>query len=62
MLSKDLSEDEKLKIIETEYHIPIEGKTRKDVNIMRNLSQGIKEEVKAIIEGKELALFNPPKL
>lgn len=29
---------------------------------MCNLSQGIKEKVKAIIEGKELILFNPPKL
>lgn len=52
LLSKDLSENEKLKIIETEYHIPIEDQIRKDVNIMCNLSQGIKEEGIAIGEAR----------
>lgn len=44
LLSKSLSPNEKLGIIETEYHIPAEDKIRKDVNVMCNLSQGIREE------------------
>ena len=44
LLSKDLSVDERLNIIETEYHIPIEDGIRKDVNVMCNLSQGIRED------------------
>ncbi|MEY8323599.1 hypothetical protein AALB47_06710 [Lachnospiraceae bacterium 54-11] len=44
LLSKQFSTDEKLSIIETEYHIPIEGKIRKDVSVMCNLSQGIRDE------------------
>ena len=44
LLSKQLSTDEKLSIIETEYHIPIEEKIRKDVSVMCNLSQGIRDE------------------
>ena len=52
LLSRDLSEDEKLDIIETEYHIPIEDDIRKDVNVMCNLSQGIKEEGIAIGEAR----------
>lgn len=50
LLSSGLSEDEKLGIIETEYHIPLEDEIRKDVNVMCNLSQGIKEEGIAIGE------------
>ena len=49
LLSKVLTLDEKLDIIENEYNIPIEDKMRKDVNVMCNLSQGIKED--GIIEG-----------
>ena len=44
LLSAELSADEKLGIIETEYGIPIDDKLRKDVNTMCNLSQGVKEQ------------------
>lgn len=47
LLSKNLSPAEKLDIIETEYHIPTEGQLGKDVNIMCNLSQGIREDANA---------------
>jgi hypothetical protein len=43
----DLSVNEKLDIIETEYHIPIEDSIRKDVSVMCNLSQGILEKGEA---------------
>lgn len=54
LLSMELSVDEKLKIIELEYGIPVEDDMRKDVDIMCNLSQGIKEEgiKEGIKEGK----------
>jgi hypothetical protein len=45
----DLSVNEKLDIIETEYHIPIEDSIRKDVSVMCNLSQGILEKGEAKI-------------
>lgn len=48
LLSKELSIDEKLTIIENEYNIPVEENLRKDVSIMCNLSQGIKEDGIAI--------------
>jgi hypothetical protein len=41
LLSADLSVNEKLNIMETEYHIPVEDSIRKDVGVMCNLSQGI---------------------
>ena len=41
LLSKQLTSDEKLNIIETEYDIPAEDNLRKDVKVMCNLSQGI---------------------
>ena len=44
LLSKELTIDEKLNIIGNEYDIPIEENFRKDVSVMCNLSQGIKEE------------------
>lgn len=44
LLSKKLTSDEKLNIIETEYDIPIEDSLRKDVSVMCNLSQGIRED------------------
>lgn len=47
-MSQDLTVDEKLKIIEKEYEIPIEENMKKDVNVMCNLSQGIKEKGIAI--------------
>ncbi len=43
LLSKELEVTEKLSIIETEYQIPVETETGKDVEFMCNLSQGIKE-------------------
>ena len=50
MLSKKLSQSEKLNIIEKEYDIPLEEDLRKDVSVMCNLSQGIKEDGIAIGE------------
>ena len=47
LLSKRLSPEEKLSIIETEYSIPVEESIRKDVSVMCNLSQGIREEGRA---------------
>ncbi len=41
LLSKQLTSDEKLNIIETEYDIPAEDRLREDVKVMCNLSQGI---------------------
>ena len=52
LLSKELTIDEKLNIIGTEYDIPMEEDFRKDVSVMCNLSQGIKEDGIAI--GKEI--------
>lgn len=48
LLSKELTINEKLTIIGNEYDIPVEGNFRRDVNIMCNLSQGIKEDGIAI--------------
>ena len=50
LLSKELTIDEKLNIIGNEYDIPIEENFRKDVSVMCNLSQGIKEKGIAIGE------------
>lgn len=50
LLSKKLSPDEKLNIVEKEYDIPMERNLRKEVGIMCNLSQGVKEEGIAIGE------------
>lgn len=47
MLSAELSTDEKLGIMETEYNIPINDKMREDVKAMCNLSQGIREKGRA---------------
>lgn len=52
LLSKELSVDEKLNIIGNEYEIPIEDSIRKDVSVMCNLSQGIKEDGIAIGEAR----------
>ena len=46
LLSKSLTQNEKLNIIEKEYDIPIEEEFRKDVSIMCNLSQGIVDDTK----------------
>ena len=52
LLSKELTIDEKLNIIGNEYDIPIEENFRKDVSVMCNLSQGIKEDGIAIGEAR----------
>lgn len=52
LLSKELTQNEKLTIIEEEYDIPVEENFREDVNFMCNLSQGIKEDGIAIGEAK----------
>ena len=44
LLSKQLTSDEKLNIMETEYDIPAEDSLRKEVNVMCNLSQGIRDD------------------
>lgn len=49
LLSKQLSVDEKLAIIEKEYKIPAETGIRKEVASMCNLSQGIREDAQAEI-------------
>lgn len=51
LLSAELTVDEKLGIIRTEYSIPADDKLRKDMNAMCNLSQGIRdaENVKIIM-------------
>ena len=43
LLSMELSVDEKLEIINTEYSIPVDDKLREDVSTMCNLSQGIRD-------------------
>ena len=43
LLSMNLTVDEKLGIIKTEYGIPVDDKIREDVSAMCNLSQGIKD-------------------
>ena len=48
LLSQNLEANEKMRIVEEEYHIPMEQKLRKDLKIMCNLSQGVKEEGMAI--------------
>lgn len=49
LLSKNLTQNEKLSIIEKEYDIPLEEDLRRDVSVMCNLSQGIVDETKAEI-------------
>jgi hypothetical protein len=44
LLSKRLAQKEKLNIIENEYDIPLETGTRKELESMCNLSQGIVED------------------
>ena len=51
-LSKQLSVEEKLTVIENEYDIPVEAGIRKEVVTMCNLSQGIKEDGIAIGEAR----------
>ena len=49
LLSQKLTPDEKLTIIDQEYHIPLEDNIREDVRVMCNLSQGIVDETRAEI-------------
>jgi hypothetical protein len=44
LLSKKLTPDEKLKIIENEYDIPMEDDFREELGSMCNLSQGIVDD------------------
>lgn len=44
LLSQELSTDEKLNIIGTEYGIPVETDLKEDINIMCNLSEYIEEK------------------
>lgn len=56
LLSQELTADEKLNIIGTEYNIPLEENLRKDVSVMCNLSQGIEEKGIAIGEARGKAI------
>jgi hypothetical protein len=55
LFSAKLSVDEKLNIIETEYNIPLEDNTRREVDVMCNLSQGVLEKGEARGEAKKEA-------
>jgi hypothetical protein len=59
LFSAKLSVDEKLDIIETEYNIPLKDDTRKEVDVMCNLSQGVWEDGKA--EGEAKIIINMSK-
>ncbi|MGN0155354.1 MAG: hypothetical protein ACI4A3_12965, partial [Lachnospiraceae bacterium] len=51
LFSQVLTSEERLQLLDKEYNIPIEDSIRKDVGVMCNLSQGIKEA--GIAEGME---------
>ena len=59
LLSKELTINEKLTIIGDEYNIPVEENFRRDVNIMCNLSQGIRED--GIAESEARIILNMHK-
>ena len=50
LFSQELTQNERLDLINKEYNIPIDDGIREDVSVMCNLSQGIKEA--GIAEGK----------
>ena len=54
MFSSELSQQQKMKIMEQEYHIPMEESFKEEVSIMCNLSQGIKEA--GIAEGRKAGI------
>ena len=54
MFSNELSQQQKMKIMEQEYHIPMEESFKEEVSIMCNLSQGITEA--GIAEGREAGI------
>lgn len=56
IFSMELSADEKLGIMETEYGIQIDDRIKEDVSTMCNLSQGILE--RGIAEGKAKFILN----
>lgn len=60
VLSDTLSAEEKLKVLENEYDIPIEDSFRREVDTMCNLSQGIEEKgiEKGIEKGKTEVILN----
>ena len=43
LFSQELTQNERLNLINKEYNIPIDDGIRKDVSVICNLSQGIKE-------------------
>lgn len=47
LLSKRRSADGRLSIVEKEYDIPIENNVKKDISVMCNLSQGIRDDESA---------------
>lgn len=53
LFSEELSVDEKLNIMEKEYDIPTKGTISEGVNVMCNLSQGIRERGEARGEARE---------
>ncbi len=59
LLSKQLSMEEKLEIMETEYYIQTENDIREDVSVMCNLSQGIREDGRT--EAEEKVILNMHK-
>lgn len=64
LFSQVLTQEERLELLDKEYHIPIEDSIRRDVSVMCNLSQGIKEAgiaegmEKGIAEGMEKVVMN----
>ena len=52
LLSQNLTVDEKMSIMETEYDIELEENLRRDVSTMCNLSEGIEEKGIAIGEAR----------
>lgn len=62
MFSSELSQQQKMKIMEQEYHIPMEESFKEEVSIMCNLSQGIREAGIAEGEKPELPRASKEKL
>ena len=64
LFSPVLTQKERLELLDKEYNIPIEDSIRKDVSVMCNLSQGIKEAgiaegiEKGMAEGMEKVIQN----
>lgn len=60
LFSRILAPEERLELLDKEYNIPIEDDIRKDVSVMCNLSQGIKEAgiAEGIEKGKAEVVLN----